>query len=92
MVNPPIATRRWGHPANAFEAGLPSAYVIRLTTASHYVFRSDEADVMREMNVFLARLPSPKTPLRSDAALFRQPFEDLLSSQGRKATADPLRG
>jgi non-heme chloroperoxidase len=43
--------------ANAFEAGLPSAHVVRLPNASHYVFKSNEADVMREMNTFLAKLP-----------------------------------
>jgi non-heme chloroperoxidase len=43
--------------ANAFEAGLPSAHVVRLPNASHYVFKSNEVDVMREMNTFLAKLP-----------------------------------
>jgi pimeloyl-ACP methyl ester carboxylesterase len=44
--------------ANAFEAGIPSAHVVRLPKANHYVFRSNEADVLREMNAFLAKLPS----------------------------------
>jgi non-heme chloroperoxidase len=43
--------------ANAFEAGIPSAHVVRLTNADHYVFRSNEADVLREINAFVAKLP-----------------------------------
>jgi non-heme chloroperoxidase len=39
--------------ANAFEAGVPSARVVRLPNADHYVFRSNEADVTREMNAFM---------------------------------------
>jgi non-heme chloroperoxidase len=37
--------------ANAFEAG--GAHVVRLPNADHYVFRSNEADVTREMNAFM---------------------------------------
>jgi hypothetical protein len=43
--------------ANAFEAGVPSAKVIRLPNADHYIFRSDEAEVLRAMNDFLGKLP-----------------------------------
>ena len=43
--------------ADAFESGLPSAHVVRLKNADHFVFRSNEADVLREMNAFLAKLP-----------------------------------
>jgi hypothetical protein len=43
--------------ANTFEAGVPSAQVVRLPNADHFVFRSNEAGVSREMNVFLAKLP-----------------------------------
>ena len=43
--------------AMAFENGLPSARVVRLPNADHYVFQSNEADVLREMNAFLSRLP-----------------------------------
>lgn len=42
--------------AKAFETGIPSAHVVRLAHASHYVFLSNEADVLREMNSFLAGL------------------------------------
>jgi len=43
--------------ADAFAAGLPSARVVRLPNADHYVFRSNESDVIREMNAFLTKLP-----------------------------------
>jgi non-heme chloroperoxidase len=48
---------RTGAQADAFEKGIPSARVVRLPHASHYVFLSNEADVLREMNAFLAKLP-----------------------------------
>jgi non-heme chloroperoxidase len=44
---------------NAFEKDLPSARVVRLAHANHYVFLSNEADVLREMSAFLGSL-SPK--------------------------------
>lgn len=43
--------------ADAFGAGVPSAHIVRLPNADHYIFRSNEADVLREMNAFLAKLP-----------------------------------
>ncbi len=46
-----------GGQATAFEKGVASARVVRLPHANHYVFRSNEADVLREMNAFLATLP-----------------------------------
>ena len=46
-----------GAQARAFESGVPSARVVRLPHASHYVFFSNEADVLREMNAFLGSLP-----------------------------------
>jgi pimeloyl-ACP methyl ester carboxylesterase len=46
-----------GAQAKAFEAGIPNAKVVRLPHANHYVFRSNEADVLREMNAFLATVP-----------------------------------
>jgi non-heme chloroperoxidase len=42
--------------AKAFESGVPSARVVRLPHASHVVFRSNEADVLREMNAFIGSL------------------------------------
>ena len=47
---------RTGLQAAAFEKGVPSARVVRIPHANHYVFRSNEADVLREMNAFLAGL------------------------------------
>lgn len=46
-----------GAQAKAFEIGLPSARVVRLPNADHWVFQSNEADVLREMNAFLGSLP-----------------------------------
>ena len=37
----------------AFEDGIPSARVVRLKNANHYVFLSNEGDVLREMRNFL---------------------------------------
>jgi hypothetical protein len=45
-----------GAQAKAFEDGLPTAKVVRLPRANHYVFLSNEADVLREVNAFLAAL------------------------------------
>ena len=42
--------------AKAFESGVPSARVVRLPGAHHYVFLSNEADVLREMRAFVAGL------------------------------------
>jgi hypothetical protein len=42
--------------AKEFER-LPSAKVVRLPFASHYVSSSNEADVLREMNAFIGSLP-----------------------------------
>jgi non-heme chloroperoxidase len=46
-----------GAQAKAFEDGVPMARVVRLPHARHYIFRSNEADVLREINAFLANLP-----------------------------------
>ena len=50
--------------ATAFEEGVPGARVVRLPRAHHYVFLSNEADVLRELRSFLAGL-------RADAAARR---------------------
>ncbi len=41
----------------AFQTGIPSARVVRLPHANHFLFISNETDVLREMNVFLEKLP-----------------------------------
>jgi pimeloyl-ACP methyl ester carboxylesterase len=46
-----------GAQAKAFEAGVPTAHVVRLPHANHYVFLSNEADVLREINAFVGGLP-----------------------------------
>lgn len=38
---------------DAFEAATPSAHVVRIPHAQHYVFLSNQADVVREMNAFM---------------------------------------
>ncbi|MFZ1945107.1 MAG: alpha/beta hydrolase [Acidobacteriaceae bacterium] len=43
--------------AKAFQAGNPSAHVVLIPNANHYVFKSNEAEVLRDMNAFLAKLP-----------------------------------
>jgi len=45
--------------ANAFAAGVPSAKVVRLPNANHYVFRSNEAEVIHYIDEFLDKLPRP---------------------------------
>ncbi len=51
-----IPTAETEEQAKAFESGVPSARVIILPHANHYVFLSNEADVLREMRTFLAGL------------------------------------
>jgi pimeloyl-ACP methyl ester carboxylesterase len=48
---------RTGALASAFQNGVPSARIVRLPHANHYVFFSNEADVLREVNAFLGSLP-----------------------------------
>jgi len=43
---------------DAFQAGVPTARVVRLVHAGHDVFATNEADVIREMAVFLQKLPA----------------------------------
>jgi pimeloyl-ACP methyl ester carboxylesterase len=43
--------------AEAIEAGIPGAQVVRIPNADHNIFVSNEADVLRAMNAFIARLP-----------------------------------
>ena len=43
--------------AKAFQAGVPTARVVQIPQANHYVFLSNEADVLREMRAFIEHLP-----------------------------------
>lgn len=40
----------------AFEEGLPDAHVVRIPNAHHYVFMTNEADVLRELRAFIAQI------------------------------------
>jgi hypothetical protein len=42
--------------ADAFRRGVPSAIVVRIANADHYVYRSNEAQVIVEMKKFLEQL------------------------------------
>jgi pimeloyl-ACP methyl ester carboxylesterase len=42
--------------ATAFERGVTGARVVILKDATHWVWESNEADVLREMNAFVGRL------------------------------------
>ena len=42
--------------ATAFERGVLGSRVVRLSNATHFVFISNEADVVREINAFVGRL------------------------------------
>lgn len=46
-----------GRQVDAFQRSLPSARVVRLSHANHYVFDSNQADVLDEVNAFIAKLP-----------------------------------
>jgi non-heme chloroperoxidase len=55
--------------ADAFAAGVPSAHVVRIPNADHYVYLSNETEVVREMNDFLAKLDQrPTIPRSSESA------------------------
>jgi pimeloyl-ACP methyl ester carboxylesterase len=56
ISNIPALAQRSEDAAKEFETGVASARVVRLQNATHYVFQSNEADVRREMNAFLALL------------------------------------
>lgn len=42
--------------AKAFQAGVPTARVVQIPHANHYIFISNEADVLREMRSFIDNL------------------------------------
>lgn len=46
-----------GRQADAFERGVAGSRVVRIPNADHYVFRSNEAEVLREMRAFINSLP-----------------------------------
>jgi non-heme chloroperoxidase len=42
----------------AFETQVPAAHVVRIPHASHYVYRSNEQEVLREIDAFISTLPN----------------------------------
>jgi pimeloyl-ACP methyl ester carboxylesterase len=50
-------TARCSAQAEAFARGVPTARVVRIRNADHYVYRSNEAQVIDEMKKFLSALP-----------------------------------
>ena len=44
--------------AKAFESQVPSAHVIRIPHASHYIYRSHEQRVLQEIDAFVSSLPN----------------------------------
>lgn len=50
-------TTRCSELAKAFARGVPTARVVRIPNADHYVYRSNEAQVIDEMRKFLNTLP-----------------------------------
>ena len=53
--------------ANAFEKGVPSAHVVRVAQATHFMFMTNESDVIREMEQFIGKLSSPNDNKPSNA-------------------------
>jgi hypothetical protein len=43
-------------PLRRFEGGVPGAHIVRFRNANHYVFLSNETDVLRETRAFVATL------------------------------------
>jgi non-heme chloroperoxidase len=46
--------------AQALERSTPSARVVRIANAGHYVYRTNEAEVVKEMNSFMNSLAGEK--------------------------------
>jgi pimeloyl-ACP methyl ester carboxylesterase len=43
----------------AFARGVPQARVVSIPNAAHFIYRSHEAEVLREMRAFIDGLPKP---------------------------------
>jgi hypothetical protein len=56
------STGTWSHEAQAreFECGVPGSRVVRLSPASHMIYQSNEADVLREIRAFIRTLPAER--------------------------------
>lgn len=54
------ADRRWvGSQVRAFRQGVPTARVVEIPHGSHFIFRSNEPEVFREIDAFLKSLATP---------------------------------
>ena len=51
-----LAQASKGKVAKAFEEGVASAHIVRMPNVSHDVFLTNEGDVLRETNAFIAAL------------------------------------
>lgn len=65
----------------AFERAVPQARVVRLPYASHFVMRSHEGEVLREMRAFITRLKSTSCRLRRPAIVNPHPRHPLFKGQ-----------
>lgn len=52
-----LAARTRKYMQDTFRAGVKNSRVVEIPGASHYIFRSNEAEVLREMRAFLKTLP-----------------------------------
>jgi non-heme chloroperoxidase len=50
-------TKRGTAIADSFKHGVPNAKVVQINNADHYIFQSNAADVLREMDSFIQELP-----------------------------------
>jgi non-heme chloroperoxidase len=46
-----------GAQADALQRGVPTARIVRIPHATHYIMGSNEAEVLRDMNAFIDQLP-----------------------------------
>jgi pimeloyl-ACP methyl ester carboxylesterase len=65
---------------DAFERGQPTAHVIRIAGANHYIFISNETQVFQEMTKFLSTLSGKTSAFRNgNRGLARKPLGDIAS-------------
>jgi len=69
----------------AFETQVPSARIVRMPHASHYIFVSNEGDVLREMDAFISTLKNDQVPNLS-------PVENTRSRRPVVMTGSPISG
>jgi hypothetical protein len=61
----PRETNSIENQVKAVERQVPEAHVVRIAHANHYVFVSNEQDVLREMNSFISKLPQSSRWMRA---------------------------